>query len=61
VQPLDLTPAQAEALFTIVERHRVFLERVYARCVELGYPKSDHVRQHSAFAVTAHRKLRYVV
>jgi hypothetical protein len=57
MQSLDLTPAQAEALFSIVERQRVFVERLYARCVELGYPMDDHLRQHAAFAVVAQRKL----
>jgi hypothetical protein len=55
------TPAQAEALFAIVERQRVFVERLYQRCVELGYPKHDHLRLHAAFAVVAQRKLCLVV
>jgi hypothetical protein len=48
VESLDLTPAQVEALFTIVERQRVFVEQLYQGCVELGYPKDDHLRQHAA-------------
>jgi hypothetical protein len=59
VQSLDLTPTQAEALFAIVER--VFLEGVYSRCVELGYPDNDLLRQHAARALVAERKLCLVV
>jgi hypothetical protein len=61
VQSLDLTAAQAEALFAIVERQRVYVERLYARCVELGYLKDDHLRQHAAFAVRVQRELCLVV
>jgi hypothetical protein len=57
VQSLDLT----EALFAIVERQRVFVEKVYARCVELEYPKEDLLRQHAARAVLAQRELCLVV
>ena len=57
VQSLDLTPDQAEALFAIVERQRVFLKKVYARCVELEYGKTDLLRQHAARAVLAQRQL----
>jgi hypothetical protein len=57
VQSLDLTPAQPEALFAIVERQRAFLEKVYARCVELEYPENDLLRQHAARAVRAQREL----
>jgi hypothetical protein len=57
VESLDLTPTQAEALFAIVERQRIYVERLYARCVELGYPKDDHLRQHAAYAVRAQREL----
>jgi hypothetical protein len=44
-----------------VERQRVYVEKLYARCVERGYPKGDHLRQHAAFAVLAQRKLCLVV
>ena len=61
MESLDLTAAQSEALFAIVERQRVFVERLYQRCVELEYPKDDHLREHAAFAVRAQRKLCLVV
>ena len=61
MQSLDLTTAQSEALFTIVERQRAFLEKVYARCVELEYPKNDLLRQHVARALVAQRELCLVV
>ena len=35
----------------------MFLEKVYARCVELDYPKQDVLRQHAASAVLAQRQL----
>jgi hypothetical protein len=57
VESLDLIPAQSEALFAIVERQRVYVERLYARCIELDYPKDDHLRRHAAFAIRAHREL----
>src|SRR5688572_26936537 len=57
VQSLDLTTAQAEPLLAIVERQRVFLEKVYARCVELEYPAGDLFRQRVSRAVVAQREL----
>ena len=58
MQSLDFTPAQAEGLFAIVERQRVFVGKVYARCVPLG---TDLLRQHAARALVAQRELCLVV
>lgn len=53
----DLKPAQVEALHATVDRHRRFLERLHARCVELDGPADSPLRREARLAVLAYRAL----
>lgn len=54
---IDLTDEQRDRLFAVVERHRLWLERLHERCVARGFPPADSLRLHVARALRAHRRL----
>ena len=57
MQSLDLTDDQAERLFRILERQRLFIERLHVRCLELGYPEQDQLRREARRGVLAYSQL----
>ena len=56
----DLKPDQVEALFATVERMRLFVERLHARCAEVDGPADSLLRREARRAVLAYRELALV-
>ena len=57
----DLRPEQIEAMFAVVDRYRLFHEKLYRRCLECGFPPNDLLRDHARRSLLAFRQLALTV
>ena len=56
-----MTPAQVEQLYSVVDRHRRFFERLHERCVAAGFPAEDVIRVRVRACLLAARELTLAV